>query len=397
MRAATRLAVLALGLTFLAPPPVKADEAHGELTYWQALGANTTSELRWTHVATGALSDSLRWELEPELQLRQAGDTGSSAWWDNGRRPPVVSLRRAYLDIQKADWQVRVGKQIFDWSQTDTISPADLVSPRDWSDITRVRKLAAPAVSVRYGGQTSLEVVWLPRQQPSYLPKGEWLPSAAAALMAPPQRSDGDQYALRATGNWMQTDWSAVLYHGHSIAPTLELKPGPSLQPFYPPLRAAAVTMAREVADGQIARLEIARYQQPDGSFIQYVASLDKEYADWLRSGDTLYVIAQYAGGSHSERALDSLGWPDFRRVLERSVMFKASYDRRSDQRSVVELTAVWNTHDHDSYLKLAWRSRLGDALTLNLAGEAIQGQPDSFWGRYRANDRATLELAWKY
>ena len=71
--------------------------------------------------------------------------------------------------------------------------------------------------------------------------------------------------------------------------------------------------------------------------------------------------------------------------------------DRRSDQRDLVELTAVWNTQDHDSYLKLAWRRRLGAALTLNLAGEAMQGQPGSFWGRYRANDRATLELAWKY
>lgn len=397
MRATTRLASLAVGLAVLAPPTARADQAHGELTYWQTLGADTPSELRWTHEATSALADGVRWELEPELLLRQPRGAGRAALWNNGERPPVISVRRAYLDVQKADWQVRIGKQVFDWSQTDTISPADLVSPRDWSDITRVRKLAAPAVSFRYGGQTSLEAVWLPRQQPSYLPEGEWLPPGAAALMAPPRRSDSDQYALRAAGNWRQTDWSAVLYRGHSIAPTLDLVAGPSLTPVYQPLRAAAVTLARQVADGQIARLEIARYQQPDGSFLQYVASLDKEKGDWLSDGDTLYVIAQYAGGTHEARAVDGLGWPDFRRVLERSVMFKASYDRRSDQRDLVELTAVWNTQDHDSYLKLAWRRRLGGALTLNLAGEAMQGQSGSFWGRYRANDRATLELAWKY
>lgn len=396
MRAATS-AFLAGLLTVFAAPLARAGEQHGGVTYWQAAGAGGPTELRWTHEATGALAEGVDWKLEPELLLRRPRNTGPAALWDNQGRPPVISLQRAYLGFAHDEWLVRVGKQVFDWSQTDTISPADLVSPRDWSDITRVRKLAAPAVSVRYGGETSLEAVWLPRQEPSYLPEGDWLPLPSGVSMAPPRRSQQQQYALRAAGNWRRTDWSAVLYRGHSIAPALELAPGPSLQPIYRPLRAAAITAAREVADGQIARLEIARYRQPDGSFVQYVASLDKEVGDWLSDGDTLYVIAQYAGGTRRAGAVDGLGWPDFRRVLERSVMVKASYDPRSDQRSLLEFTAVWNVEDHGRYAKLAWQRRLADALTIGLAGEVIDGRPGSFWGRYRANDRAMLELSWRY
>lgn len=396
MRAATKAALVGL-LAVFAAPLAQAGEQHGGLTYWRAVGAGQSSELRWTHEATGALADGVEWKLEPELMLRQPRSTGPAAPWNNRDRPPAFSLQRAYIGFSHNAWLVRVGKQAFDWSQTDTISPADLVSPRDWSDITRVRKLAAPAVSVRYGGATSLEAVWLPRQQPSYPPEGDWLPLPAGVSMAKPQPGQKQQFALRAAGNWRRTDWSAVLYRGHSVAPALELAPGPTLQPVYRPLRAAAITAAREVADGQIARLEIARYHQPDGTFVQYVASLDKEVGDWLSDGDTLYVIAQYADGTDRGRAVDGLGWPDFRRVLERSVMVKASYDPRSDQRTLLEFTAVWNVKDQGRYAKLAYQRRLGEALTLSVAGEVIDGPPASFWGRYQANDRATLELSWRY
>lgn len=375
-----------------------AAEQHGELSIWQAAAPGMPAEWRWTHEASGTLSDGLAWQLVPQLQLRQQQASGGSAWWNNGDHPPAASLQRAYLAYLTGDWQLRAGKQIFDWSQTDTISPADLLNPRDWSDLTRVRKLAAPAVSVRYGSQTSVEAVWLPRQQASYLPQAGWMPEAAAALLAPRQQAGGgDQAGVRVAGNWMQTDWSAVVYRGHSIAPSLALAPGPSLQPYYQPLRAVAMTLARQVNDSQIARVEVARYRQPNGNFIQYVASLDKESGDWLHDGDTLYTIVQYAGSTQRANAVDALGWPDFRRVLEHSLMFKASYDRHSDQRRVWELSGVWNTQAHDSYWRMSWQERVGDAVTVTVAGTSMHGQAHSFWGRYAGNDQVTLQVSWRY
>ena len=373
-------------------------EQHGEVTLWQAASAGMPGEWRWTHEASGSVANGIEWKLEPQLQLRQQQASAGAAWWRNGDHPPAASLQRAYVGYVNGEWQLRAGKQVFDWSQTDTISPADLLNPRDWSDITRVRKLAAPALSIRYGGPTSVEAVWLPRQQASYLPQEGWMPERAAALLAPHQQTGSDdQYGLRVAGNWMQTDWSAVLYRGHSTAPGLLLEAGPRLQANYQPLRAAAVTLARQVNDSQIARVEVAHYQQANGNFIQYVGSLDKESGDWLQNGDTMYTIIQYAGSTQRAGAVDALGWPDFRRVLEHSLMFKASYDRYSDQHRVVELSGVWNTQAHDSYWRLSWQERINDKLTATLAGITMHGQRQTFWGNYAGNDRITLQLTWKY
>lgn len=397
MRVASKNSMRLL-LACMAPLLAHAAEQHGELTLWQAAAPGMPGEWRWTHEASGKLSDDIAWKLEPQLQLRQQDASRGNAWWNNGNHPPAASLQRAYVAYLDGDWQLRAGKQIFDWSQTDTISPADLLNPRDWSDITRIRKLAAPALSLRYGGRTSMEAVWLPRQQASYLPQESWMPQAAAALLAPHQQAGaGSQAGVRVAGNWLQTDWSAVFYRGHSIAPDLLPAPGPSLLPIYRPLSATAVTLARQVSDSRIARLEVARYRQPNGSFIQYVASIDKERGDWLHDGDTLYTIVQYAGSTQRANAVDALGWPDFRRVLEHSLMFKASYDRHSDQRRVVELSGVWNTEAHDSYWRMSWQERVGDAVTVTVAGINMRGEPHSFWGRYAGNDRLTLQMNWKY
>lgn len=385
-------AIVAL-LAGLPPLAAQAIEQHGEVTLWQAAKPGMAPEVRWSHEASGAAGD-MAWKVEPELLLRD--DQDGPAWWNNGRRAPVASVRRAYVGLHGADWQFRLGKQVFDWSQTDTISPADVLNPRDWSDITRVRKLAVPAASLRYGGQSSVEAVWMPQQQVSYLPSATWLPASAGGLPAP-QASDGSQFGLRVTGNWLQTDWSAVLYRGHSTAPSLAVEAGPTLRPYFQPLRAAALTLVRQAGASQVARLEVARYQQANRNFIQYVASIDQETGDWLRAGDTLYVIMQYAGSTQRAQAIDQLGWPDFRRVLEQSVMFKASYDADSNQRSLVELSGVWNTRAHDSYWRASWQQRIGDALSVTVAGIAMRGQPHTFWGAYRGNQRMTLELGWKY
>lgn len=393
MSVAIKRAILAL-LAGLPPLAAQAAEQHGEIILWQAAARGMPSELRWTHEISSEPGGGTEWKVEPELSLRDGQD--GPAWWNNGGRAPAASLRRAYVGLRGADWQFRLGKQLFDWSQTDTISPADLLNPRDWSDITRVRKLAAPAASLRYGGQTSVEAVWMPRQQPSYLPSDAWLPAAARGL-PPPERAGGGAFGLRLAGNWMQTDWSAVLYRGHSTSPALAVEPGPRLRPYFQPMRAAAFTMARQAGDSHVGRLEVARYQQANRSFIQYVASIDLEHGDWLRSGDTLYMIVQYAGSTQRADAVDRLGWPDFRRVLEQSVMFKASYDRDSSQRSVTELSGVWNTRTHDSYWRASWQQRIGQSVNVTLAGIAMRGRAPTFWGGYRGNNRITLEVGWKY
>jgi hypothetical protein len=378
----------------------------GEVQLWQAYAPRSsersTAELLWRDQFGGKLSEQWQWALEPQLRLSAPRQGDALALWHIADRPAVASVQQAYLSYRQDGWQVRAGKQVFDWSATDTISPADLINPRDWSDITRVRKLAVPALSVRYGYQTSVEWLWLPRQQVSYLPAGAWLPpSVSALLQGAQQRAREGQQGVRLNGNWRQTDWSLVCYRGHSTAPDLALTAGaqgPALQAFYQGLHAQALTLARQVSDKNMMRMEVAHYKQANGvNFVQYVLGGDQEFGDLLHDGDALYALLQYADSTQHGTLRNALGWPDFRRVLERNVQVKLSYDPQSDRRQLVELTGTTNRIMHDSYWQLSYQRRLASGLSVT-AGLGIASGPDgSFWGQYRDQRRATLQWNWRY
>lgn len=350
---------------------------HGDLSAWQAATPGSPHELRWTHEASGQVGENLHWLLEPQLTLGQHPDQG-------------MRWRRAFIAARSGSWEVRAGRQIFDWSQTDTISPADAINPRDWSDITRVRKLAVPALSARYGGQVSVEAVFVPQQQSSHLPAREWLPRDVSAALAQRQATpDEAQYAVRMSGNWRQADWGLVWYRGHNSSPLLRLAEGARLQPYYARQRMLAFTGARQVGEANVLRLELARRE---GAY-RYVASLDQEWSDALADGDTLYGIVQYAGSTRRHAA----PWPDFNRVLEHSVMFKLNYDPQSAGRTVVEASGVFNTRERDSLWQVSLRQRVGAAVTVTVAGVVMRGSAGSFWGRQRGNQRGTVQVEFRY
>lgn len=378
----------------------------GELSLWTAhapRGADhALGELHWKHRIDTTFATDWHATVEPEFLVRSYQERSRTVAWGPVDPPASVALRQASLAWRKDTWQVRAGSQFFEWNQTDLISPADLVNPRDWSDITRTRKLAVPAVSVRHGYQTSLEWVWIPRPLASWLPAGPWMPVETSSLLAPSQqRPHGDQHAFRLTGNWRQTDWSFVLYRGHSTAPDLAMdatSPRPRLFAWYQPLRAAAVTAARQLTSSNVLRAELGHYRQPLGSdFTQVVVSADHEKSGLLEDDDMLYLLLQYAGSNRHDTVRNTLGWPDFRRVLERSVSFRLAYDFRSDQRDVIEINGAWNRKQHDRYWQVSYQKRLAGNTSLTVGIDAMNGREGSFWGRYRDNGRVWLQTSWKY
>ncbi len=376
------------------------------MSLWQAYAPaasqHASSELHWQHKAGGQLGEQWQWQVDPELRLSRPGSTAGVDLWSNADQPSALRLQQAYLGYRNGDWQVRAGKQVFDWSQTDTVSPADLLNARDWSDITRVRKVGVPALSVRYGYQNSAELVWIPRQQVSMLPTGPWLPGNVAAMLAPAQQhADGGQLGLRLSGNWLQSDLALVLYKGYSNAPDLALEQlggRPVLRAFYQPLQAQVLTLSRQVSQQNILRVEVAHYRQGEGkSFIQGVASVDQEMSSLFKEGDTLYALLQYSDSNRRDTAVNALGWPDFRRVLEQNVQLKLNYDPQSDRRQLVEFSATVDRHQHDAYWQLSYQRRLHDKLSVTVGISHPSGSAGTFWGQYRDNRRAYLEWLVRY
>jgi hypothetical protein len=82
----------------------------------------------------------------------------------------AVNVREGYGELNEKWLRVRTGKQIYDWSVTNTISPSDNISPRDWTDIIRSERIGVPSLDVRLGYDSYVQFVYIPLFSPSKLP-----------------------------------------------------------------------------------------------------------------------------------------------------------------------------------------------------------------------------------
>lgn len=324
---------------------------------------------------------------------------GVQALPTRSERPRVASLGEAYYRYDRDNWRITVGRQRFDWATTDTVSPSDLLNPRDWSDITRVRKLAVPALSLRVGDGTALELVLTPGGQ-SILPQGRWQTALPAGVTRAAQDKAGSQAAARLSGNWWQTDLSLVAYRGPSYAPAAALDlsaTGARLRPYYDEVHAISAGLAREVFEGSVLRAEWGRFKQQRGDdFDQWVTSLDREFTGLLGRRDSLYVLAQFQSEQRRREGQNLPGWWDFRRVFNNSLMARAQYSPGDDGRWQLLLEGTWQRTTRQRYTRLVLKHRLAPALEAELGVASIAGQAGSFWGSYAPSNQAFVALHWQ-
>lgn len=177
---------------------------------------------------------------------------------------PSLEIGEAYADVRLRQADLRLGLQKFAWGRLDTLHPADVLNPRQYSDpfVTEemVAKIAIPAVSATgrlpdvgpwlEGAQAT--VVWVPVPVPFRfpLPGERWFPPAAAVpprLAIPPgaagpglpgaevgttlsarnapagQRLSAGAVGVRWSALTAGVDWSLYVYNGRETAPALDL------------------------------------------------------------------------------------------------------------------------------------------------------------------------------
>lgn len=94
-----------------------------------------------------------------------------------------LKLRQAYLDIYFNKFDIRLGKQQIIWGKADGVFITDIISPKDLSefllpDFEEIR-IGVDALKLNYYlGDHTLELVWLPRFQPTIFaePTSIWAP-----------------------------------------------------------------------------------------------------------------------------------------------------------------------------------------------------------------------------
>ncbi|MEA2113252.1 MAG: hypothetical protein U9P63_01160, partial [Patescibacteria group bacterium] len=310
----------------------------------------------------------------------------------------AVNAREAYIEYASDLYLLRFGKMIFDWSVTDTVSPSDNINPRDWEDIIEWEKVGLPAVSVRYGKDAFVEVVYLPFFSPSKLPEGYWRRKLPLGLTDGEQEilSRGrEQFAVRASAITWDCDFGISFYKGYSYSPSFKLK-ATELIPVYRNEEVCSISAAKSAA-GFDFRAEAGYFRQQDeDDFIQYVLGADREWGEVFSPTDTLYVFIQYI---NEKKTQDDTPVPfeiiDFRRVFNNVAMGRIKYSPDGDEWSF-NLEGSYNLSDKDYYIQpsVGWKKS-----NFEVEGgiDILGGSGESFFGGYKDNDRTYIKIVWHF
>jgi len=317
---------------------------------------------------------------------------------DNGRW--IGNLRQAYAEYTEDLFKLRVGKQIFDWSVCDTISPNDNINPRDWVDVVEWERVGVPSINLRYGDSTFWELVYIPWSTPSKLPTGRWeydLPSGLVSDGADSPDNDYDQFAVRAGTNISGWDLGASYYHGFSYNPAVRMNLN-LIVPTYIREDVFAISATGEIGAGLMLRSEVGYFRQyGDDDFVQFVIGADRFWNDVFRPTDEFYLLVQYV----DEIEVDDISPAsfrryDFRRSFSRSIMARAQYTFDDTRQWSVKLEGSYNLEKGDSYVQpsISWRK---NNFELEAGVGFASGPKDEFWGGWRENDRAFLKCTYHF
>ena len=347
-------------------------------------------------------SDRLLLYMQGDLRIDSAGlaqGLGALPVERSGRQP-IADLREGYLEYSDTWYRLRAGKQIFDWSVTDTVSPADALSPRDLTDFIRWERIGTPALDVRVGGDTFVQFVYLPWFAPSRIPTGDnrWatlLPEGVTYAEQSSPRQEEGQFAVRGGMTTGGFDFGASYFYGYSFSPLIRIVPLSSAtfnaQPYYQRNQIVAVSVAGGVM-GYNLRAETGYIrQQNQDDFIQYVVGIDRDWSGLIRPTDSLYALAQYANELKIGRdSLEDTGI-DFRRVFNNSLLGKLKYTFTEPREWGIRCDWTANMSNGSGYMEpaLTWER---SPFNIEAGYGWLLGDKETFWGSYSDNSRVFVK-----
>ena len=367
---------------------------------------NNFLEMRYLQKLTFIANDNWLFHLETDMRAdnRNFSHGAVNGITENDSRW-MLGYREAYTEYQKDKLRIRIGKQIINWSVTDTISPSDNISPRDYMEIVRWERIGVPAINIRYGGDTFIEGIYTPFFTPSKLPKlgGRWdrdLPVGLRSVEQDVPGKDRGQFALRVGTNFKGFDLTASYFNGYSYSPSYRLERDGQMTdviPFYVPLEAYTIGAAKSWK-GFTFRGEVGYFQQNgDDNFIQYVIGADREFTGLVGKTDSFYFLLQYANEiktrSKNELPFDTI---DFRRVFNNAIMAKAKYAPSDSSRWEYKLEGTYNFTDHDIYVQpaAAWKYK---SFQVEGGLNMFFGPSSTFFGGYKKNDHLYLKTTYNF
>lgn len=342
-----------------------------------------------------------------------------------------TDARRYYLNFKEAYFATRskqldlyLGKRIYSWGKAEGFNPTDDINPYDFLDFPDKEKIGVFSAAVEYSfGDYSLDAVYIPFFTPARMPErnNRWagnigddltattgglpaLPSAELeARQLPPNTLGNSQVASRLKTTLKGWDFALTFYHGFDPIPS-PAKETRNLIDYYIPkfnrineygfsaattwdkLEAHAETSYRDTLSGN------------DDDFLAYIAggsySWDELGVDFL---EKISLYLEYAG----EEVINEKDNPKrysskaYSRPFQKSVL--GSLNIKFNEDVEFAFGGNYNFDEFDRYMQPKLTYKFSDKLKLRAGMDILTGHKDTFWGKWRKNDRVFANLTWYF
>lgn len=356
------------------------------------------------HRALGAWS----WQVDASLWADTHGDTarGSEIFRLDDRTAgrPLVRMDQFWVRYRRADWSVQLGRQPISWGVTDTVRPADVAMPYDWTDPLTERRLEPIALRVNRRTLRS-EWEWFASEPPAFsrLPvmPSRWASGVAIAESQPvSRRRNHVPWGVRWQRRGDRVEGNVYLYDGYDDTPSIDFVQaidGNGNPIGVPRLVARAIQQRTAAAAlwgaaGPVTlRVEVA-YSDNRKQRDAWVGAAEVEWApgEWR-------VIVGYADTALNGNANGATH--GFGSSLDRAFLpaLLVHVERGALTSWRVSLQVIAGTSSDQQFVRAEGSWPLAHDLRITARVESLRGERGTLFGAWRNNDRATLGTTWSW
>lgn len=326
------------------------------------------------------------------------------------------NLREAYINWNLDNFSLQAGKQVIAWGRADKFNPTDVITPRNYEI------LSSDDDDQRFGvigllgkffvlSELSLEIVVLPTFRSSRVPSGILPDQINMSREHEDFSLDNTQWGIKADKSGGQWDLSASYYKGFSTLPIITSDNGfdllvlrnPEMQMFGMDFATIVKQwgIRGEAAYVRLSDLGIIRQTSPQ-SYFYGVLGVERN----LNESITLNVQWLHRDVSHFHDTGD-IG-PPLDSIATGNALIYNQFDRQQDGAAVhisgkwlndtltAEIAGAFLFNHSDYVIRPKVQYAISDRWKATLLADIYRGQEDSFFGGFRKNSLAYLEIRYE-
>lgn len=336
-------------------------------------------------------------------------------------------LQEAWLKYESDNYDIKIGKQIFQWGKGTFINPTSIATPKDYRDIidTTNEEFGLLSLSFKYYIQSeTYQFIYIPEFKASRLPSigTRWFFDLPDSIKTPgsnvnlpssyrthyddsfESKTDNNQFLFRYSNYSNQFDYSLIYHKGIDSLPvfTEEIL---SISPEQAEIQINGSFTKFEMLGGDLAlpvgkwmaRVEAAYFYTEDSSglredkddpYFHLVIGFDRSFNNLLFDKDLFFAVEWSQQEAKTDIDYES---NDLRHLFDKTLFLKADIELSSDSELLFE--SLYDFSDEDYLIKLSHEYKMTEEIKLATNIFIMGGPQHSFFGQYQNNNRLQFKL----